>query len=362
MTGRVLLLLGTRKGAYVLEADAAGRGAPASWTVRGPLFEPWPINVFRHDPETGVLYAGGGNPWYGAAVWRSADLGETWSHSSAGLTYGEGGPAIRAVWQLTPAHGALFAGVEPAGLFRTDDGGETWRHVEGLTRHPTRPTWQPGAGGLICHTVLADPDDAARMWVAISAVGCFATADGGGTWEARNRGVRADFMPDHYPETGQCVHKMVLAPGVRDRLYQQNHCGTYRSDDGGRTWICLDEGLPSTFGFPVVAHPRDPDTIYTIPLNGADRGRVMPEGKAAVWRTTDAGRSWTALRDGLPQSNAFVGVLRDAMATDPLEPFGIYFGTSTGQVYASANEGRTWARIADLLPPIHSVATAVITA
>ncbi len=220
----------------------------------------------------------------------------------------------------------------------------------------------PGNGGLICHTILAHPTDPDRMWVAISSVGCFATEDGGKTWEARNRGVRADFMPDPYPETGQCVHKMAMAAGLPDRLYQQNHCGTYRSDDAGRTWLCLDAGLPSTFGFPAVAHPRDPDTFFTIPLNGAEQGRYVPDAQMAVWRTTDCGSTWTPLREGLPQSNAYLGVLREAMASDELDPFGLYFGTSTGQVFASPDEGAHWTRIADLLPPILSVETAVVDA
>jgi photosystem II stability/assembly factor-like uncharacterized protein len=353
---QILVLAGTKKGAFILD----GTSAPDSeWHLRGPLCEGWPINHFCQDPATGTLYAGGGNPWYGAAVWRSDDLGATWTHSSAGLTYGENGPAVRSVWHITPAHGSLYAGVEPAGLFRSTDGGATWTHVEGLTRHPTRENWTPGNGGLICHTILAHPDDPDRMWVGISAVGCFATEDGGATWEARNRGVRADFLPDIYPETGQCVHKMVLAAGTPDRLYQQNHCGTYRSDDAGRTWICLDEGLPSTFGFPMVAHPRNADTVYSIPLNGAEKGRFVPDGRMAVWSTPDAGKTWRDLRDGLPQSDAFLGVLREGMAGDGLDPLGLYVGTSTGQIFASRDEGAHWRRIADLLPPILSVETAL---
>jgi len=357
---RLLLLVGTRKGAFIAEGDPARRSDPDAWRFRGPLCEGWPINCFRRNPATGTLYAGGASPWYGAAVWRSDDLGDTWTHSSVGLTYGDDGPAMRSVWQVLPAHGALYAGVEPAGLFRSLDGGVTWSHVEGLTSHPSRPTWAPGNGGLICHTILAHPADPARMWVGISAVGCFATEDGGATWEARNTGVRADYLPDPYPETGLCVHKMVLASGMPERLYQQNHCGQYRSDDAGRTWTSIEAGLPSSFGFPLVAHPRDPDTVFTIPLNGAEQGRFVPDARAAVWRSTDRGTTWTALRNGLPQSNAHVGVLRDAMATDGLEPFGLYFGTSTGQLYASADEGREWRRVGDLLPPIHSVATALV--
>ena len=359
MDQRVLLLVGTKKGVFILDEDGAAGDA---WRVRGPLCEGWPINVVCHDPATGRLYAGGGSPWFGAAVWRSDDLGETWTHSSEGLNYGLDASPLRSVWHLTPAHGALYAGVEPAGLFRSSDGGLTWAHVEGLREHPSRPDWKPGNGGLICHTIIAHPDDPERMWVGISAVGCFATENGGRTWEARNRGVRVDFMPDKYPETGQCVHKMALASGMPDRLYQQNHCGTYRSDDGGRSWICLDDGLPSTFGFPMVAHPRDPDTAFTVPLNGDDRGRFVPDARMAVWRTSDGGASWRALRDGLPQEQAYLGVLREAMAVDDLDPFGVYVGTSTGQVFASRDEGEHWARIADLLPPVYSVEAAVVAA
>ncbi len=360
MTQQLLVLIGTRKGAFILSGDPNGRGSADGWRLSAPQCEGWPINHIRHDPASGALLAGGGSPWYGAAVWRSDDLGATWTHSSEGLTYGEDGPAMRAVWHVEPVGDVLYAGVEPAGLFRSTDGGARWEHIEGLTKHPSRSTWQPGNGGLICHTILAHPTDPARMWVAISSVGCFATEDGGATWEARNRGVRADFMPDPYPETGQCVHKMVAAPGIPDRIYQQNHCGTYRSEDAGRTWICLDEGLPSTFGFPIVAHPRDPETVFTIPLNGADRGRYVPDARLAVWRTQDRGNHWTALRNGLPDANAYVGVLREAMSNDTLDPFGLYFGTSTGQLFASADEGNRWTQIADFLPPITSVETALV--
>ncbi|MGH2466803.1 MAG: WD40/YVTN/BNR-like repeat-containing protein [Candidatus Limnocylindrales bacterium] len=360
MSQRLMVLLGTKKGAFILEGDPQRRADAEAFTLRGPLCEGWPINHLRYDPASGALFAGGGSAWYGAAVWRSDDLGETWTHSSEGLTYGDDGPKMRSVWTLASAHGALYAGVEPAGLFRSDDGGATWAHVEGLTKHPTRETWQPGNGGLICHTILAHPDDPARMWVGISSVGCFATEDGGATWEARNKGVRADYMPDKYPETGQCVHKMAMAAGMPDRLYQQNHCGTYRSDDAGRTWECLDPGLPSTFGFPVVAHPEDADTMFTIPLNGDDRGRYFPDAAMAVWRTRDAGATWAALRGGMPQHDAYMGVLREAMARDDLAPFGLYFGTSTGQLWASPDEGERWVRLSDTLPPIYSVETALV--
>jgi photosystem II stability/assembly factor-like uncharacterized protein len=360
MGERVLVLVGTKKGGFILESDAGRR----DWTIRGPLCEGWPIQDMSHDARSGAIYAGGGSAWYGAAVWRSDDLGETWRHSSEGLTYGDEGPRIETVWSVTPGLRTVYAGVEPAGLFRSEDGGATWRHVAGLREHPSRPDWQPGNGGLILHSIVPDPDDDQRAWVGISAVGTFETRDGGQHWEPRNRGVRADFMPDPTPELGQCVHKLVMAPtnGSVDerRLYQQNHCGVYRSEDGGASWQEITDGLPSDFGFPMVVHPRDRDTCWVIPLNGADQGRFMPEGRGAVWRTRDAGASWQDLRSGLPQEHAYLGVLREAMGIDPLEPAGLYFGTSTGELYASADEGDTWRMVVGTLPPIWSVDVAVV--
>jgi len=356
MTQRCVLLVGTPKGAFLLLGDDARR----AWRLRGPLCDVWPIHDISVEPGTNALLAGGGSPWWGAAVWRSEDLGETWTHSSEGLTYGDDGPRVTTVWNVTATHDAIYAGVEPAGLFRSTDKGRTWTHVEGLTAHPSRPEWAPGAGGLILHTIVPHPTDPARMWVGISAVGVFETRDGGSTWETRNRGVRADFHPDRYPEFGQCVHKLVLASGGTERLYQQNHCGVYRSDDGGLAWDEITEGLPSQFGFVMAAHPRDPDTVWTIPLTEPEAGRMMPDASAAVWRTHDGGGTWIRAGEGLPQQEAHIGVLREAMAVDRLDPAGVYFGTSTGQVYASADEGRTWSRIADNLPPIWSLEALVL--
>ena len=356
MTERMSLLIGTPKGAFILDGAAEHR----DWRLRGPLCEGWPIHDISVEPGTGALLAGGGSPWYGAALWRSDDLGATWSHSSVGLTYGDEGPKLKTIWNVTASNGAIYAGVEPAGLFRSTDGGQTWEHVAGLTNHPTRPEWQPGAGGLILHSIVPHRTDRARMWVGISAVGAFETRDGGVTWETRNKGVRADFAPVQYPEFGQCVHKLVMAADGGEHLYQQNHCGVYRSLNGGEQWEEITTGLPSEFGFPMAAHPRDPLTVWTIPLNGADRGRFMPDASAAVWRTHDGGDSWIRSGDGLPQGNAFVGVLREAMAIDGLDPVGVYFGTSSGQLYGSGDEGRSWYLIADNLPPIWSVDVAVV--
>jgi photosystem II stability/assembly factor-like uncharacterized protein len=355
---QVLILLGTKKGAFILESEPARR----SWALRGPFCNTWPINHVVADPASGTLYGGGGNEWFGPAVWRSVDLGANWSHSSAGLAYPEGEEPIKSVWSLAPAAGSLYAGVEPAGLFRSDDGGESWRHVAGLRDHPSRPHWQPGGGGLILHSLVPHPSDEGQLWVAISTAGVFHTADGGATWEPRNRGTRADFMPEEqrYPEYGQCVHCLVMASGLPERLYQQNHCGMYRSDDGGRQWQSIEAGLPSTFGFPAAVHPRDAGTLYLVPLNGDILGRFVPDARAAVWRTRDGGASWQALREGLPQGNVFFGVLRQAMATDRLEPAGVYFGTNTGILYGSADEGDSWRPLAQHLPPIFSVETLVV--
>jgi photosystem II stability/assembly factor-like uncharacterized protein len=348
---RNLLLVGTSKGAFILEGGADR----SSWSIRGPLCDGWPIHDLQWDPATRSIYAGGGSIWYGPAVFRSDDLGETWSHSSEGIGYGDDGPKIPTVWNVTPAHGSIYAGVEPAGLFRSDDGGATWGHVSGLREHPSRPGWQPGAGGLICHTIVPHPTDAEKLWVAISAVGTFATEDGGTTWEARNRGVVACFAPDPHPETGQCVHKLVMAAGQPDRFYQQNHCGVYRSTDGGRQWEDISAGLVSEFGFVFGAHPRDPDTGWVIPLSHPEEGRYAPGGSLGVWRTNDSGDSWKRHGEGLPQENAFVGVFREAMAVDRLDPVGVFFGTSTGQLYGSVDEGETWSVVAENLPPIWGV-------
>lgn len=355
MAGATLILLGTKKGAFILEDD----GRRGAWSLRGPFCETWPINHVVGDAATGTILAGGGNEWFGPAVWKTTDAGESWTHSSQGLAYEAGETPVKSVWTLAQGVDALYAGVEPAGLFRSEDGGETWQHVRGLTETPTRKDWMPGGGGLILHHIVPHPRDPRQLWVAVSTGGVFHTADGGASWTPRNRGTRQDYAPEdqRYPEFGQCVHALAMAPGMPDRLYQQNHCGMYRSDDGGLQWRSIEAGLPSTFGFPAVAHPRDPATLFLLPLNGDQAGRFVPDAAAAVWRTRDGGTSWEALREGLPQCNAYLGVLRQAMAVDRHDPCGVYFGTSTGQLYASADEGATWRCLAEHLPPILSVET-----
>lgn len=354
--GRVIVMVGTKKGAFLLDGDSDRR----SWQIRGPFCEQWPILDLNYDPSTRTIYAAGGSPWYGSAIWKSQDFGETWTHSSQGLTYGEGGPKLIKPWNVTSAHGSVYVGVEPAGLFRSDDGGESFVHVEGLRQHPTCAEWQPGNGGLCLHTIVPHPTDPKQMWVAASAVGAFYTKDGGKSWVAQNRGLNADYLPaEKEHEVGFCVHKMVVAPGNPNLLYQQNHQGVYRSRDGGLKWEWINEGLPSTFGFPMAVHPHDPDTIYVIPLNGDSKGRFMPDGQMAVWRSRNGGDNWEKLTNGLPEA-AYVGVLREAMDTDTLPSAGIYFGTSTGQVYCSPDGGDTWHEIASYLPPIYGVGVAVV--
>jgi len=358
MTKRVRLLVGTKKGAFILDSDESRR----DWSISAPLCEGWPVHDLIVEPGTGAILAGSGNAWYGPAVWRSDDGGTTWSHSSNGMTYGDEAEPIKTIWSLASApDGSLLAGVEPAGLFRSTDRGATWTHVEGLTNHPSRPTWGPGAGGLILHTIIPHPTDTARTWVGISAVGVFETRDGGASWEARNVGVRAEANPtDNFPETGQCVHKFAMAAGQPETLYQRNHNGVYRSDDGSETWQEISDGLPTDFGFAMVSHPRDPDTCWVIPLSLPQEGRHMPDGHTAVWRSHDRGASWICSDAGLPTRDAYMSVLREAMARDTLDPVGITFGTETGQLWHSSDGGESWRMITDTLPEIWAVETVVL--
>ena len=358
MSERVEILVGTKKGAFILESDATRQ----QWRVRGPFCDTWPIHHFVRASD-GTLYAAGGNAWYGPTVFRSEDDGATWSQSSSGITYGDGDdePKITTLWNVTPSSDGktLYAGADPAGLFRSDDRGGTWTHVKGLRDHPSRPDWVPGNGGLILHSIALDPNDADHMWVGISSVGTFETTDGGATWETRNKGVRADFYPGPPPDFGQCVHKLHIDPTNTARLVQQNHCGVYRSDDGGKSWTEITNNLPSDFGFPMAIDPKQPETLWVIPHTGPEAGRHMIGGHAAVWRSRDRGDSWQQLDDGLPTENAYVTVLREAMAVDRLDPAGVYFGTSTGQVFGSADEGDHWTLLADFLPDVWSVEAAL---
>lgn len=354
---QVVLLVGTRKGCFVLESDGDRR----DWAVRGPFCEGWPIYHAVHDPASDAIYAAAASEWHGAGVWRSGDVGDTWELSSEGLAH-EDRLKLSKISGLTVAHGRVLAGAEAAGIFESRDGAKTWSLLSTLDGQPGRDDWNDPAkqppGHLGLASILPHPDDAARFWAVVQGYGIFETTDDGASWTPRNRGLRAD-RPIEDPEVGYCVHKLVMSPVDHDRLYQQNHCGIHRSDDAGKSWVEVTEGLPSDFGFPAAAHPHDRDCFYVIPVDGG-HGRVMPEGRAAVWRTRDAGATWQRLDRGLSQQHAHLGVLREGLAIDSLDDPGLYFGTSTGQVFASADEGESWAEIASYLPGISSVEVAVL--
>jgi hypothetical protein len=303
--------------------------------------------------------------WGGLLRW-SDDFGRNWTNpEEANVKFPEGTEAsLKQIWQITPGRegqpDTLYCGVEPAALFVSRDAGSTWQLEEGLWNHPQRPQWQPGGGGLCLHTILPDPTDAARMRVAVSTAGMYVSEDGGTSWRPSNAGVRAQFLPDPYPEFGQCVHKVVQSKEQPERMYLQNHWGLYRSDDRGENWVDVANGVPSDFGFAIGIHPRDPETAWIVPLE-SDEFRCTPEGKLRVYRTRDAGAQWEPLGDGLPQHDAYETVLRDSLAVDALDRAGVYFGTRSGKLFASPDEGESWLTVADGLPPVVAVKTARVS-
>lgn len=346
------LLIGTKKGLFI--ATSANR---AEWEIDGPFLRGKEVNHAIWDGRTRTIYATGNDAWFGCEIMRSNDFGKTWQGATRNPAFPADGPLkLERIWHLEAGieDNVLWAGIAPAGLFRSADGGVTWDEIKSLNQHPTRDRWFPGAGGMCLHSIVLDPKNAKRMFAGISAAGVFRTTDGGESWTPANRGTRAEFMPDKFPELGQCVHKLLASPANPRVLYQQNHCGVYRSDNDGESWTEITKGLPSDFGFPLGLHPRNDQVLYVIPLQGGEF-RCPPEGRLAVYKSSDGGQTWVSLRKGLPQENAYFGVLRDAMSTDAAHPAGVYFGTNTGKVFNTSDEGETWRELADNLPPVYSV-------
>ncbi len=379
----VRVLVGTRKGAFILTAD----GARKRWKVSGPHFAGWEIYHVKGSPvDPNRIYASQSSGWFGQIIQRSDDGGKSWSTpgSSAeelkgpdGMPKGESNKFVydgipgthqwydgtqhpwefKRVWHLEPSlrdpeH--VYAGVEDAALFESKDGGASWNELSGLRKHDTGPKWQPGAGGMCLHTILLDPQDPQRIYVAISAAGAFRTDDGGQTWKPINRGLRSEYIPDSTAEVGHCVHRIAMHGSRPNTLFMQKHWDVMRSDDGGGSWREVSGNLPSDFGFPIDVHAHEPETVYVVPIK-SDSEHYPPSSRLRVYRTRTGGNEWEALTKGLPQRNCYVNVLRDAMSVDSLEPCGIYFGTTGGQVYGSADAGDSWKPIVRDLPAVLSV-------
>jgi photosystem II stability/assembly factor-like uncharacterized protein len=355
---KVMLLIGTRKGAFLALSDSDRK----RWDLRGPYFKGSHVNHLNYvGGNLNAVCSTVKNEWWGPDVRISKDLGESWIEPTQGVRFEkERELSVERIWVLDgdtrSAQPVLYAGVDPGALFESRDGGQNWTEVRSLTEHPTRDQWQPGAGGMMVHSLCFDPGNPSRMFVGISAAGVFRTDDGGKSWSPKNKGVRADFLPNKRPEVGQCTHHLEIHPANPSILYQQNHCGVYRSENGGDEWIDISEGLPSRFGFPLAVHPHDGDTIYVCPEE-SDQYRMSPGGAFRIYRSRNRGQSWEALTDGLPQSHAYQLVLRAAMATDSLDPAGIYVGTQGGQLLGSRDEGDHWEVLFNWLPPVYSVKT-----
>jgi hypothetical protein len=359
--GDFLLLVGTTKGAFILRSNAQR----SRWEVGGPYFHGHNVYAMAYDGRGGQrrIWVSTQNYW-GTLLRSSDDFGKSWTNpQQAPIRFpSDTGVSLKNIWQIALGRpeepNVLYCGVEPAALFETRDSGESWSLVRGLFDHPHRPRWMPGNGGLALHTILLDPANNQRMYVAISAGGVYRTDDGGTNWTAQNRGIRVTFMPDKGPEFGQCVHKIAMHPAHPERLFLQNHWGLYRSDNYAENWTDIANGVPSDFGFAVVMHPRNPDCVYIVPVE-SDEFRCACDGRLRVYRTRNRGASWEPLMRGLPQKRAYETVLRDAMTADSFDPVGIYFGTRSGQLFGSRDEGRTWQKILEGLPAVVCVRSAV---
>ena len=363
---RVRALVGTRKGAFVLTSD----GNRQQWEIDGPYFAGWEIYHVKGSPaDPNRIYASQTSGWFGQLIQRSNDGGTTWE--AVGNEFAYDGPTgthqwydgtlrpweFKRVWHLEPsAHDpdVVYAGIEDAAIFRSNDGGASWHELPALRNHKSGPSWQPGAGGMCLHTIIFDPNDSQRIFIAISAAGAFRTDDGGKTWQPINRGLHSEYIPDPAAEVGHCVHRIAMHKSRPNVLFMQKHWDVMRSDDGGDSWREISGNLPTDFGFPIDVHAHEPDTIYVVPIK-SDSEHFPPDGKLRVYRSRAGGNEWEPLTNGLPQRDCYVNVLRDAMAVDALDRCGIYFGTTGGQVYASADDGDTWNAIVRDLPPVLSV-------
>ncbi len=387
---KIRVLVGTKKGGFILTSD----GKRQRWNVQGPLFSGWEIYHMKGSPvDQDRIYASQTSGWFGQVIARSDDGGQTWSTPGSNpedLKTPEGWPKgesnkfvydtdppdgkpitthqwydgtqhpweFKRVWHVEPSltdANTVYAGVEDAAMFRSTDGGKSWQELAGLRGHGTGPKWSPGAGGMGLHTILFDPTNPNRIYVAISAAGCFRSDDGGNTWKAINRGLKSPYLPEMTPEVGFCVHRIAFHPSKPGVLYMQLHQGggVYRSDNAGDDWYEVNGNLPTDFGFPIDVHAHEAETVYSIPMD--PNLRVPPEGKLRVYRSRAGGNEWEPLTNGLPQENCFVNVLRDAMSIDQLDPCGVYFGTTGGQVYCSADSGDHWTPIVRDLPYVLSV-------
>ena len=357
-----VVLVGTRKGLWIGHSDEERQ----DWEWSEPQFlmeAVYGTGIDTRGTEPRLL-AGGTSEHWGPGVYYSDDLGATWTEAQAAPVRfpSELGSSVERVWQIQPAGAAdpdvVYAGTEPSALFRSEDRGESFTLIRSLWDHPHREQWQPGGGGQAIHTVLPDPTDAGHVTVAMSTGGVYRTYDRGQTWNPANAGISVKFAPDPFPEFGQCVHKIAAHPTAPNRIFAQNHGGVYRSDDGGNQWVSIADGLPSDFGFPIVVHPHQPETVFVFPL-AADIHRFPPDGKARVWRSDDAGETWTPSESGLPDG-FYASVLRDAMTADNANQTGIYFGSREGSVFVSTDDGLNWRQIAAHLPDVLSVRAAVV--
>jgi photosystem II stability/assembly factor-like uncharacterized protein len=362
----VRVLVGTRKGAFILTSD----GKRQNWVVNGPHFPGWEIYHLKASPaDPNRLYASQNTGWFGQLMQRSNDGGVSWEAVDNKFVYDgatgthqwyDGTPhpwEFKRVWHVEPSLNdpdTVFAGVEDAAIFRTTDAGKSWHELPGLRNHGSGSKWQPGAGGLGLHTILLDPTNPARMFIAISAAGAFRTDDGGTTWIPINRGLKSQYIPDPEAEVGHCVHRIAMHPSRPDTLFMQKHWDVMRTDDAGANWTEVSGNLPTDFGFPIDVHAHEPETIYVVPIT-SDSHHFPPEGKLRVYRSRTGGNEWEPLTKGLPQQDCYVNVLRDAMAVDRLDACGVYFGTTGGQVYASTDSGDSWTAIVRDLPAVLSV-------